>query len=190
MSRKAFSTDSSVDTPSLIDKDYFGSPSFNSPSSFTSSSFHSPPSKSRKKREVADSLSNARGISKEADRALLEFIAGIEDPSAIKLEQLASITPALSRYATKKVRNRYDYLLKIRNDHPLRFRQTCQNYSINFTPIKKEQEESTTTARLQSPVVPHPVAKAPPIITPVKVKARMNREASRSHSAAAERKSY
>jgi hypothetical protein len=74
--------------------------------------------------------------------------------------------------------------LKIQNNYPLRFQQTCKNYSINFTPLAKEEGR---TARLQSPVVTHPVAKVPPIITPVKVKTIMNREASRSHSAAAER---
>jgi hypothetical protein len=74
--------------------------------------------------------------------------------------------------------------LKIQNNYPLRFQQTCQNYAINFTPITKEEKESPFTARLQSPVIT-----APPKSTPVKVKTRMNHEARLLYNAAAERKS-
>lgn len=178
MSRKT-SPDASLAPPSLIDEDeqYFDSPSFNSPSTtFASSSFQSPPSKSsRGKRGAGENLTNTKGLSKEADRAIVEYITRLQNPNAIKLEQLTSITPALAPYSTKKIRNRYEYLLKTRDDNPLRFEQICHNYVVN--PSSKASATKKESESLPAPAARAPAVRATPSTTIDKVKesAKMNR---------------
>jgi hypothetical protein len=94
------------------------------------------------------SPSKKETISPEGERELLQYIARL-GPSAklVKLEQAVLLIPALQPYPLRKIRNRYDYLWKLRNENPERFRNLCEHNSI--TPYRSEgtfiEEVKSTT---------------------------------------------
>jgi hypothetical protein len=92
-----------------------------------SSSFSTPRRTGRYKR--VDHRANS--VSDEAEKTLLKLLVSLGP--LLRVPQAISLHPCLQQYSARKVRNRFDYLVALAKDNPVKFSQRCKHYGVNNT---------------------------------------------------------
>ena len=91
----------------------------------------------RKSRVFSSTRTNASGLTEEADKVLVAHLTR-ENPDTIKLEQVVKSNSQVFSIYTKannydKIRNRYNYLKKIRLNEPHVFVSLCIGYKVQIS---------------------------------------------------------
>lgn len=94
----------------------------------------------KKNRVLSATRTNASGLTEEADKVLVAHLTR-ENPGTLKLEQLVKSNSQVFSVYTKannydKIRNRFNYLKKIRLNEPHVFVSLCIGYSIEISQEK------------------------------------------------------
>jgi hypothetical protein len=91
---------------------------------------YSTPPQQKLARNTKSIRSNVSGISELANKVLVQHLASV-NPQALKLEQVVRNNPNIfSDYNYEKVRNRYNYLLSLRQKKPADFLELCSKFSV------------------------------------------------------------
>jgi hypothetical protein len=131
------------------------------------------PLKARKK---AITRSNSASVPDYIVSAIVQIVANLSNPEAVTLHQAIGNNKVFSGIDPKRIRNRYNRVLKLRKEKPIEFLDLCCYYSVVPSIEVNEKQLQVPSVQQAPPASSISVSASSPTITKTSITKKENKK--------------